>query len=358
MAASDAKVAAKEIAALNSDISAWEADSKKNTYMREKAHATFSEVHKDYTESIDAVERALSKLKAGPGLSAMAQTSLLQLSSLGLVPAEGRKKLLSFLQGTIPTNALLQDAEMMGQPQAAVKNYESSSGTIIEMVESLGEKFEDERAEIEKTEANEKHSYDMMQQDLSNQLSYGTEERDSKIAFKAKRESDKAEAEGELEDTKNTLAEDEKFLSDLTAECAQKTVDFEARQKLRQEELDAIQEAIDIMSSDAVAGSGTKHLPSLIQKGASALVQLRSSAQSPVQQAVATFLEDKAQSTKSRILSLLAVKVSADPFKKVTKMIKDMITKLVEEANEEAEHKGFCDTELGSNKQTRDTKTE
>merc|ERR1719156_263637 len=35
-----------------------------------------------------------------------------------------------------------------------------------------------------------------------------------------------------------------------------------------------------------------------------------------------------------------------------------MITKLVEEANEEAEHKGFCDTELGSNKQTRDSKTE
>merc|ERR1719359_1417988 len=287
MAASDAKVAAKEIAALNSDISAWEADSKKNTYMREKAHATFSAVHKDYTESIDAVERALSKLKAGPGLSAMAQTSLLQLSSLGLVPAEGRKKLMSFLQSTVPTNALLQDAEMMGQPQAAVKNYESSSGTVIEMVESLGEKFEDERAEIEKTEANEKHSYDMMQQDLSNQLSYGTEERDQKMAFKAKRETDKATAEGELEDTKATLAADEKFLSDLTAECAQKTVDFEARQKLRQEELDAIQEAIDIMSSDAVAGSGTKHLPSLIQK-ASALVQLRSTSQSPVQKAVAT----------------------------------------------------------------------
>merc|ERR1719379_2703963 len=39
-------------------------------------------------------------------------------------------------------------------------------------------------------------------------------------------------------------------------------------------------------------------------------------------------------------------------------MIKDMITKLQEEAAEEAEHKGFCDTELGSNKQTRDTKSE
>merc|ERR1719265_907917 len=39
-------------------------------------------------------------------------------------------------------------------------------------------------------------------------------------------------------------------------------------------------------------------------------------------------------------------------------MIKDMIVKLMEEANAEAEHKGFCDTELATNKQTRDMKSE
>merc|ERR1719456_1278572 len=39
-------------------------------------------------------------------------------------------------------------------------------------------------------------------------------------------------------------------------------------------------------------------------------------------------------------------------------MIKDMIQKLMEEASEEAEHKGFCDTEMGTNKVTRDSKTD
>jgi chromosome segregation ATPase len=57
-------------------------------------------------------------------------------------------------------------------------------------------------------------------------------------------------------------------------------------------------------------------------------------------------------------LSLVATKVADDPFTKVKKMIKDMITKLMEEANEEAEHKGWCDTELSTNQQTRDTKSE
>merc|ERR1712124_83325 len=60
----------------------------------------------------------------------------------------------------------------------------------------------------------------------------------------------------------------------------------------------------------------------------------------------------------SHVLSTWAVRVESDPFKKVKKMIKDLITRLLEEANEEAEHKGWCDTELSTNEQTRKEKTE
>merc|ERR1719201_1826730 len=95
----------------------------------------------------------------------------------------------------------------------------------------------------------------------------------------------------------------------------------------------------------------------MLQKTTS-LAQLRSSSYSSSQKAVASFLEAKARETNSRILSLISTRVAEDPFKKVSKMIKDMIIKLTEEATEEAEHKGFCDTELTTNKQTRDFKTE
>ena len=110
------------------------------------------------------------------------------------------------------------------------------------------------------------------------------------------------------------------------------------------------------MSSGAVSGNADKHLPGFIQGSASAFAQLRTSTQA-TQMKVAAFLQAKAEATGSRVLSLLAERVESDPFAKVKKMIKDLIVKLMEEANEEAEHKGWCDTELSTNEQTRKEKT-
>merc|ERR1719327_1616982 len=179
---------------------------------------------------------------------------------------------------------------------------------------------------------------------------------DEKMSQKAQKEKDKAQAEGDLADTIITVDEDTKFLTDLSSECESKSVEFEKNQVLRAGELEAVGKAIEIMSSDAVSG-GTQHLPGLVQQGVS-LAQLRADQRSSLQSRVAVFLNDRAARSNSRILSLIAVRVSEDPFKKVTKMIRDMIAKLMEEANEEAEHKGFCDTEMGTNKNTRDEKSE
>merc|ERR1712182_145103 len=88
------------------------------------------------------------------------------------------------------------------------------------------------------------------------------------------------------------------------------------------------------------------------------MAQLRSSSSNPAQVEVAQFLQDRARELNSRVLSMLAERVEKDPFKKVKKMIKDLIDKLMEEANEEAAHKGWCDTELATNEKTRKEKTD
>jgi len=87
------------------------------------------------------------------------------------------------------------------------------------------------------------------------------------------------------------------------------------------------------------------------------LAQLRSNERSPAQTRTAMFLQDRAKQLNSRVLSALAVHATDDPFVKIKKMIKDLIVRLMEEANEESEHKGWCDTELSTNEQTRKEKT-
>merc|ERR1719310_2759730 len=79
---------------------------------------------------------------------------------------------------------------------------------------------------------------------------------------------------------------------------------------------------------------------------------------SPAQQKTVFYLQELAKRLNSRVLSAIAVRANDDPFAKVKKMIKDLMTKLLEEANAEAEQKGWCDTELSTNEQTRKEKTE
>merc|ERR1719253_41231 len=150
---------------------------------------------------------------------------------------------------------------------------------------------------------------------------------------------------------------DAKYLAELTATCEQKASDFESRQQLRADEIVAIEKAIEIISSGAVAGNADKHLPSLLQNRASALAQLRSDLNAQAKLRLVSYLNRRAKQLNSRVLSVLAVRASDDPFQKVKKMIKDLIVRLMEEANEEAEHKGWCDTELSTNEQTRKEKT-
>lgn len=166
-------------------------------------------------------------------------------------------------------------------------------------------------------------------------------------------------AKGDLADTQQTLLEDTKYLEDLQIDCATKTKDFNARQKLRGEEIEALEQAIEIISDGSVSGAAEKHL-GFVQVGGkkgTSLVQLRAASRKPTQQLVQSFLRAQGQRLGSNLLSALATRVGDDHFDKVKKMIKDMVVKLMEEAAEEAEHKGFCDTELSTNKQTRDAKS-
>merc|ERR1719174_2643921 len=241
-----------------------------------------------------------------------------------------------------------QDPLSVTAPQANA--YEFQSGGVVEMLENLKDKFTEEKSTLEQDEMKGKHAFDMMMMELKDSIAQAENQRAKKAKTKAQREEDAASAKGDLADTTASHDEDVKYLEDLNAQCTQKSNDFEARQQLRAEELEAIQKAIEIISSPDVAGASGKHL-ALVQK--SFALRASGTARVPAHK-VAAYLQTQADKLQSKQLALLAAEVAADPFAKVKKMIDAMITKLLEEAD----HKGWCDTEMATNKQTREDKTE
>jgi chromosome segregation ATPase len=343
-----------QLAALISEkdalVAGFEGDKKAAIEVREKEHADYKVEHQDYSESVDALERAIAILKRQAHDRKQAE-SLLQVTKLARVPESVKKTIFSFL--ATDDEVVQPEGLSVSAPQANA--YEFQSGGIVEMLEKLHDKFRDERNTLEKDEMKAKHASNMVVQDLTDSIEAAKKEIGRATATKAEKESAAAEAKGQLSDTTADRDSDQEYLDTLVAQCGQKSKDFEARQQLRSEELEAIAKAIEIMGSDAVTGNAEKHLPGFVQ---ASLSQLRASAISPVQKNVAAFLQHRAEELQSRVLSLVATKVAEDPFAKVRKMIKDLIVRLMEEANEESEHKGWCDTELGTNKQTRETKAQ
>lgn len=319
-----------EIADLVAKVDAEEVAGKEATEEREQGKKDYFKLHADLTESVESVKKAEKVLQAQQPAMLQKSRSSIQLPAKAL--------------------ALLQEAP-------TVEAYEDNMGGMLKVFEDLEKEFKDKRNQAERDEMEEKHKHGMFMQSMQDTIEKLNKQKGRKEQRKAQRMEDSSVAAGELKDTTAARDADRKYLDDTVAGCSQKSADFESRQSLRAEELEAIKKATEIIAGQAVSGGADKHLPSMVQ---TALTLLRSDSVSSAksQDRVVKFLAEKATELDSRTLFVMSQKAAADPFGKVRKMIKELIMKLTAEAADESEHKGWCDSEVGSNKIQRDSKTE
>jgi uncharacterized protein YoxC len=359
----EAKVLGEEIAKLQSDVASFESEKKAATAQREKDHAAYVDESTDYGESVDALERALVVLSKKDYDVAGTSAVLLQLAESDHLPAKARAIVASFLgvmgkdfMGSLdPLGGMDYEA-----PEAHAYDFQSSS--IIAMLKKLRDEFREKLADCQKEEMNSVHAYDMVVQDLVDSIENSNETIEEKTMTKAKKEEKAAVDKKELASTIVTKKEDEKLLAKMEVECKEKQLSFTEKQQLRTEEIAAIQKAIEILKSPEVSANAEKHLE-LAQMSSqnAALAQLRgqeSESAGSIHGHIRDFIAAEGVRLHSSQLSLLAQKIGADPFAKVKKMIDDMITRLLNEANEDAQHEGFCDKEFGKNKVTRNKLSE
>jgi len=344
---SDNKVAelATAIGKLEDDIARLDAEKKDATAVRDKEHAEYMKVSTDYAESVDALERAIQVLTSQAYDRPQAEMLLQQMAKT--TPGMTRV-LAAFLQ---------QKAAQDGAP--AVDAYEFQSQGIIEMLEGLEKKFKKELADVEEDEANQAHYYELEMIHLTDTITKSTEDSEEKTVIKAKTAAASAKAKGDLADTRKELAADKELKTEMEATFAAKSATYEQNQKVRKEELEALAKAIEIIANPDVAGSYKEHINlSQLPGGKVTLLQMRSSKRRvATRQAAADFLQRRARTLESKTLMSLAAQVAASPFAKVIGMIEDLIAKLKEEANAEAQHKQWCDEQLKANKLKRNKKT-
>jgi len=347
-AEADAETLGEEIGELEKDTAKLNAELDSATAQRNTENTDYKAAHLDVSESISAIARAIQVLKQRTG---DVPQSLLQVANSNLIDGKSRAVI----------NAFLATGSSLGESAPEANAYEFQSGGVIDLLEKLKLKFEDQKLSLEKEEMTSKANFQVLAQQLTDDVKANTDSVEKKTAMKAKRIGDAADAKGDREVAQKSKTEDEGTLSDTNAECKATSEDFENNQVTRQGEIEAIEKAIEILGSDAVAGNADKHLPAaaLIQKKVgTVLASLRSKSSEPeVGQPVADFLQARAKALGGKYLSLVASRAQEDPFGKVKKMIKDLIVKLMEEANAEADHHAYCQTELATNKQTREIKS-
>lgn len=345
----------KEITKLATKVETDTSDLQAAQQKRQTGHKAYLAESQDYSESVTAIGNALVVLqRQNYDREEMGNVgaSLLQLSGRRSLPVDAQSALASFLD----TNG--KDSEE-APPEANA--YEFQSEGIMSMLKGLEDKFKEKLNDCQKREMNAQNAFEMVVKDLRDSVAIAKANKAEKVQMKEQKVEEIASLTAMVTSTTATKEEDEKNLEDLGVECREKEASYIQKRQLRRDEIAAISQAIEILSGSAVT-AGTETL-SLAQKTGRALVQVREASRMHSRsvrdrQRVRDYLSNAGERLHSGAISLLAQKLQADPFADVKSLIDDLISKLRSEAMKDAEKSGFCETEMGLSKITREDLTQ
>merc|ERR1719375_3105512 len=235
--------------------------------------------------------------------------------------------------------SLLQESQ--GAPA-----YAPASGEIFGILKQMKESFETNLEGSRKDEAESAKSYTELKGAKEMEIKAATEKAFNKEAEAAVALKKNAEAKEGLENTRKALEADTAFLASLKQKCATMDEDWEARSKMRGEEIAAVSDTIAFLTEDDAKDLFSKSL---------GLLQLHAQSQrNAAQRAEAVqFLAEAGNKLSSPRISYLATRMRFDPFGKLRDGIDNMVGALGKEKDDEIHHKDDCVSDLNQNdKQT------
>merc|ERR1719359_1493878 len=330
-----------EIAELTENIEDNEAQQEQLTSVRQKQNAAWAE------ESVE-VKQALAALQDAIKVLAEATTP----KAAGLIQENTHlrsKYAVSAVLEKLPSKVGLPPARMalLSEFAKAEAGYAPQSATIQGMLGDMYLTFSNNLETSTLDEANQNHDYEEM---------YATLEKQNNEfkATRARKETEKAEAEAMLadttkayEDTEKQMKADIEFFGQTKEACLSKHDEWTLRKKLRDEEVDGIEKALEILTSDEARELFAKS----IKPGVETFLQISSSpsllqdsAGAPASRAY-NAVKAQAKKTHSVRLAALAVQIrtaKAGHFDGVIKAIDEMLKTLEEEGAADLAKKTQC----------------
>jgi len=287
------------------------------------------------------------------------------------------------------SNKQAVSAFLQQDPGVPMENYKFKSGGVIETLEDLQNDFRKTKNDVDEDEAESVHEYDMLMQEKTDLVKRHKQDLEEARKDKARTTEEIGAASEELSTTRAQLLDDKQYLSELSEMCVNTAKTWDVRSKVRADELSALTAATTIVK-ETVAEKTSSATVRLTQMGVrvnmvkqmvqdpSAMESIEAEAEAAEGEKPVAFLQKFLQKSKvsphsldgardlvinmlttqgvkskSTLLSQLAVQIRADPFAKIKKLIQETIERLLHEAAEEANQKGWCDKAQADAKQKR-----
>mmetsp|Transcript_80894 Transcript_80894/g.147562 ORF Transcript_80894/g.147562 Transcript_80894/m.147562 type:complete len:706 (-) Transcript_80894:38-2155(-) len=326
---SDTAKKAQTEAALK-DAQVGRVEAKEQIAKAEKLRASqaekFSSESSDLETNIAALGEAIPAIESGMS-GAFLQTSgaatlrRLTESNIDISPSE-RDLLSSFL--------------MVGQHEG----YVPKSGEIVGILKTIKDEMSAELADITEAEKGSVADFEGLIAAKKKEIASLTKAIETKSVLIGELGVAIVQQEADLENTKESLAEDQAFLANLEENCATKTSEWEEFKKMSNEELVALADTIKMLSDDDALELFKKALPS------PSLLQVQVQAKDVLQEAHKLLAVHRHRRDYRLDLISLTLHGKQADFSKVLKMIDDMIALLKDEQTSDETKVADCKRSL------------
>ena len=306
------------------------------TALREKEAAAYAAEKADFDTNLAALAKATAALEKGMSGAFLQTTSAQVLRSLITTQSDmldvDRQELTAFLSGT------------------TTDGYAPQSGEITGILNQMKDTMTKALADATSAEKEAIGSFEALMAAKDKEVKALSAAIESKTKRIGEVGVDIVAMKEDLTDTEASLMEDQKFLADLSTNCAKKTGEWEERSKTRSEELVALAETVKVLNDDDALDLFKKTLPGA---SASSFVQVHTG--KSVQDKALGVLREAGKSINKkdrRGLDLLVLALSGKRalsqggFDKVVKMIDDMVAILKTEQMDDEHKKEYCAAQL------------